>query len=141
MTEISLIIGAAAGVAAASALIYLLLYHPLRRNYRVAQAELNETQVKNNELQAALLDGQAQAYQTHQAALAQQRRLEGDLVAAHARHTELEGQIASLQSEADRQQKQSQHEAALLRNSIAHLEQEVAELRAELAQMAARIAG
>ena len=138
MTDMTyLIIGAIAGIAAGGAIIYLLFYRSLLRNHLAAQLELSEMQVKNNELQAALLEGQAQAYQVRQAALAQQKRLENDLAEARERHAEQESRSASLQDDAARQQKQSQHEATLLRNTIARLEQEQEALQDRFAKQGA----
>ena len=138
MTDMTyLIIGAIAGIAAGGAMIYLLFYRSLLRNHLAAQIELSEMQVKNNELQAALLEGQAQAYQVRQAALAQQKRLENDLAEARERHAEQESRSASLQDDAARQQKQSQHEATLLRNTIARLEQEQEALQDRFAKQGA----
>ena len=66
---LSLFIGLAAGVVVGSIVVYLLPYRGLRREHGRLQTELAETQLKNNELQATLLDVQTAAYQERQAAL------------------------------------------------------------------------
>ena len=138
MTDIIyLIIGGLAGLIAGASLIYLLPYQTVRREYAGIQVDLAEAQAKNNQLQSTLLDGQSQTYQTRQAVLLQQRRLENELAEAHERQSELERQSAESKAHADRQQEQAVREAALLRNTIARLEQEQEALQDRFARQSA----
>lgn len=135
MTDIlSLLVGLAAGVVVGSVVVYLLPYRGLRREHGQAQTELAETQLKNNELQASLLDVQSAAYQERQATMQQQKRLEGQVTEANERNAEQEKQLADLEAQQTKEQQAFLREATRLRGAISRLEQEQVVLQDRHAQ-------
>jgi hypothetical protein len=135
---VSLIIGLVGGAVVGGLGIYLLPYQTLRREQGATQVELAEIQSKNNGLQADLLDVQSTAYQSRQAALQQQKRLEEQLAEAGERQVKLEKRIADLETQREQEQQTYLREATRLRGAILRLEQEQVALQDRYAQDSAR---
>lgn len=139
MIEImSLLIGLAAGVVAGSAVVYLLPYQGLRRKHERARTLMAESQAKNNELQANLLDAQSAAYQNHQAMAQQQKRFEDQLAETGERCAEQEKRFAELEAQRAQEQQVFLREATRLRGAISRLEQEQVALQDRYAQESTR---
>jgi chromosome segregation ATPase len=75
-------------------------------------------------LQTTVLGQQSTAYQSRQAMLSQQKRLEGDLTQIAEHRAKLEQQYSELKGRYDREQQSHLQEVTRLRDSIARTEQE-----------------
>ena len=122
------------GVVIGSAAIYLLFYRAVRREVTQAHAELDDSLVKRNELQALLQEERSTLYQIRQAQQQQQDQFKSDLAQEHERYTALEQQRTDLQTRHDQQQQDHQSEATKLRRTIENLEQERAALQDRFAR-------
>lgn len=135
MTDILyLVIGALVG----GMMILLLPYQSLRRAYARIYEELTDIQTKHNDLQSAMIEQQSTAYQSRQAMLVQQRRLEGDVTQTQAQYADLERRRDELNAHIEQQQQAHARETAQLRSVISRLEQEQIALQDRFAQGSAQ---
>lgn len=125
-----LVIGALVG----GMMILLLPYRSVRRAYIKVYEELVDVQTKHNDLQSSLIEQQTTTYQSRQAMLAQQKKIENDLTQAHMQYSELERQRDGLNDQIDQQQQALARETAQLRGVISRLEQEQIALQDRFAQ-------
>lgn len=135
---IYLIIGLIAGLVGGVIVTYLLPCRALQRANARLQTELTDTQTKNNELQATILEEQSRTYQGRQTSLAQQKRLNTELAQAHERITELEQQLTDLEERRAQEQQARIQEIIQLRSVIERLEQEQVALQDRFAEESSR---